>query len=477
MEMEEMDLLELWRILVKRRWWITAIVVITIAAAGLASGFMEPVYEASTTVMVRGQGGGGLTLQELNPLAGFGGGSSAGLDTYVEILQSRAILEQVIESLGLENSVGNFRDSLTIQPISNTELLRISVESSDNEQAMATANVLVDTFLEWNRAANQEELRGTGQFLEGQLEVVSANLARAEERLQNYRETERVLAPTDEIRALLERMVEIEGQLATSQVTIPELDHRLQLIQQELEQQDQTYIASTTIQDNPFMRDFRTRLSETEVKLAGARERYTEQHPEVLALRAEIEEVKRKLAGEVERVIATETESISPIHQHLYQQLITLQVDRMAYESRNEALTAVRDALEKEFQLLPSKELELTRLLRDAKVQEEVYIMLVKRYEENRINEAMQTADAQVVDRAIIPDNPVRPRVRLNIAIAGVLGLFIGTGISFLSEYTDTTIKNKQQVEKLLGVPVVGEIPRFEKKRTKKRRFGRSARM
>ena len=59
---------------------------------------------------------------------------------------------------------------------------------------------------------------------------------------------------------------------------------------------------------------------------------------------------------------------------------------------------------------LPTKELELARLMRDAKVMEELYIMLMTRNEETRIAEAMQTADVQVIDEAILPLVPVKPR-------------------------------------------------------------------
>ncbi|HBN96783.1 MAG TPA: lipopolysaccharide biosynthesis protein, partial [Firmicutes bacterium] len=81
---------------------------------------------------------------------------------------------------------------------------------------------------------------------------------------------------------------------------------------------------------------------------------------------------------------------------------------------------------------LPAKELELARLTRDAKVLEELYIMLRTRNEETRIAEAMQTADVQVIDEAILPLNPVKPRVKLNIAIGAVLGVFLGVGLAFL---------------------------------------------
>jgi capsular polysaccharide biosynthesis protein len=90
---------------------------------------------------------------------------------------------------------------------------------------------------------------------------------------------------------------------------------------------------------------------------------------------------------------------------------------------------------------------------------EQLYVLLRTKYEEARIAEAMQTADVQVIDDAILPEEPVKPRVKLNIAIGGVLGVFLGVGVAFLLEFMDNTLNTKEEAERLLGVPVLGQIP------------------
>ena len=87
--------------------------------------------------------------------------------------------------------------------------------------------------------------------------------------------------------------------------------------------------------------------------------------------------------------------------------------------------------------------------------------MLMTRNEEIRINEAMHAGNLQAIDRAIVPEEPIKPRKMLNFAIAGVLGLFVGAGIAFLLDYVDNTIKTKEEAEKILGLPVLGQIPVF----------------
>lgn len=79
--------------------------------------------------------------------------------------------------------------------------------------------------------------------------------------------------------------------------------------------------------------------------------------------------------------------------------------------------------------------------------------------------------NVQLVDDALLPSGPVSPKPLLNIAIALILGLFVSVGIVFLIEYLDNTVKDTDELEKLLEVPVLGAIPMMEDK--KKARGGK----
>ncbi|KYH34273.1 capsular polysaccharide type 8 biosynthesis protein cap8A [Clostridium tepidiprofundi DSM 19306] len=68
----------------------------------------------------------------------------------------------------------------------------------------------------------------------------------------------------------------------------------------------------------------------------------------------------------------------------------------------------------------------------------------------------------EIMDTAKVPSKPIKPNKKLNIAIAFVLGLILSIGIVFLLEYMDNTIKTEEDVEKLLKVPVIGNIPHYQ---------------
>ena len=79
--------------------------------------------------------------------------------------------------------------------------------------------------------------------------------------------------------------------------------------------------------------------------------------------------------------------------------------------------------------------------------------------------EIVDVENVKVVDDAEVPTSPIKPNKKMNIAIAGVIGLMVGIGIIIAAEYFDNTIKNAEDVQKYLGLSILGEIPAFEGER------------
>ncbi len=458
MEMEEMDLREYWDIIVKKRGIVAIVFIVTVLAVTVYSLLATPIYEAFTTVIVRESG---LSMQSMFLEGVMGGtGTANTAQNYMQIMKSRTILEQVSNILGSEDLTPRaLEKAITVQPIQGSDVLKISMESPEPELAQRTVNTLADVFINWNTLYQRDDRRTARLFIEVQLEGAAENLRLAEEELKAYKERERVFSLADETVAKIAQVSQLEANLTETQIAIQEVQERIGQVRASLEREDETLISSTTIAQNTFVTEYRRRLSDLEIRLSSAREKYTDRHPTIISLLAEIEDVKAKLAEEVQRVIGTETMSVNPVHRQLYGNLIDLEVETMGLHARETALLTLIAEQEKELDLLPTRELELARLMRNAKVMEELYLLLRTRYEEARISEVMQTADVQVIDDAILPENPVKPRVKLNIAIGIVLGLFLGVGLAFLLEFMDNTINDQDDVERWLGLPVLAQIP------------------
>lgn len=107
---------------------------------------------------------------------------------------------------------------------------------------------------------------------------------------------------------------------------------------------------------------------------------------------------------------------------------------------------------------LPEKVLELARLERRRMVDEQTFIMMTQKMEETKIQEAGQRNDVRIIDEAIEPYAPVKPKKKMNLMLGALIGLGLGIGLIFLVEYFDNTIKTHEDIERM-GLNILGTIP------------------
>jgi succinoglycan biosynthesis transport protein ExoP len=468
---EELDLKEIVRIF-RRRWRLIALFfLVSVVLAWIITVRMTPIYESTASILIDTEGSEGL-----EQILGFAGGFSTrnAIQNNVEILRSKALTWKVVDRLGLAIPVDefdSFRKRINIQPVPNSDVIRITVQSPDRFLAKEIAEALVDLFEQQIQQNKQQSAKAAREFIGTQLAMVAENLREAEARLTAFKEREKIVSPQEETEAQIEKIVSLETMAAQTRISLEGARAQLAQLRRAYESEEATIVSSQTIVENPLVEKFRTRLGELEVELAGAREKYTDLHPAVRQLKAEIADIQAKLEQEVARIVGTETRSVNPVYQEVLRNIVTLETEIMGLTAREEALTAVIRESEERFASLPQKEVELLRLTRDQEVAQEIYLLLVTKQEEIRIQEAMKVSGIHRIDPPVVPeaDKPVKPSKRLNVMIAGVLGLFAGVFLAFLIESLDTSIKTLEEVEAVLGLPVLGQIPRIQEEKRKRK--------
>ncbi|MBE0451703.1 MAG: capsular biosynthesis protein [Clostridia bacterium] len=145
---ETIELRELFEIILKRKWLIIIITIIALIIGSVYSIYMvTPMYKSDTTLMVNGSKG----LSASDIAASFDLGSinlsQKLVVTYGEIVKSRIVMEQVIERLELDLTYAELMRKTTSQQVGSTEILRISVEDQNPEQAALIANTISDVFI------------------------------------------------------------------------------------------------------------------------------------------------------------------------------------------------------------------------------------------------------------------------------------------------------------------------------------------
>ncbi|OOP71931.1 YveK family protein [Clostridium beijerinckii] len=102
--------------------------------------------------------------------------------------------------------------------------------------------------------------------------------------------------------------------------------------------------------------------------------------------------------------------------------------------------------------------LEIKYISKDRNLSKEVLDSITNQFIKTS-TELIPNGNVKIVEPAELPENPASPNKKLNIAVAFLLGLMISVGLSFLLEFLDSTFKSKEQLEQILGVPVIGAIP------------------
>lgn len=481
---ETLDLRDIWKTIKKRRKVIRNTFLIFVISVAVISFLLPPTYEAETTLRIKQPKGLGDSLLADLPI-GNAANSKLQMSTYSEILKSRTVIQEVIdktqsgkeprsndESLSIWQSFTNLFDSkekmpdyenmlkrINTQPVKDTEILKITATAGTPEEAQLVANTVVETFSARMIGLVRSEQSMVRQFIGERLKDSKKELEKAENDLQAYKTEQKIVEPEAEIKAILDNMSNINQLAAQNAVNLAASQAKLSSLNQQLAGEKPGFIA-----DNPVIQSYKAKIADLEVQLVTLTQNYTDKHPQVVATRAAIEESKAKLNEEVARVIGAEAPSMNPVHQGLLQGQIQAEVDVAATTAQKGAIDSVIKQEEQQLTTLPAKEKGLVRLTREANVAQEIYIMLSKRHEEARISEVMQPTDIQVIDTATLPEKPIKPKKALNIVIAAILGLFAGTGLAFMMEYMNKTIRTDEDVRNYLDLPVLGKIPDFDSK-------------
>ncbi|MCX7641968.1 MAG: polysaccharide biosynthesis tyrosine autokinase [Elusimicrobiales bacterium] len=117
------------------------------------------------------------------------------------------------------------------------------------------------------------------------------------------------------------------------------------------------------------------------------------------------------------------------------------------------------EALNKRLKELPSQELELLRINREIKLQEELYTTITKQYEEAKLGLSSIVSFITIINPPVVNTNPVLPNTKLNVSIGVLIGLFLGFIIVFILENLDVSITTIEEIEDFIKSPVVGIIP------------------
>lgn len=427
-ESEEIDLREILNVFKKRRKIIALITVISLFTSAVLSLFvLSPVYETKSKLLVTmATDDTRRTVAAEDDLESVISTVSRlpqlTINSYVEQLKSEALMQRVIEEMDIEDTLKprQLASMVNVQAVPDSNIIEVKIQNTNPQFAVDALNRLNKEYLELLSENNQEQMSRSMVFLQEQKEEKDKQLEEALAKLKEFNSQPRGVEYLEkEFTLMADDLNQYNSQLDMLGVEIRQLQAGVNRLVEDLQDEAKTV---TVNKYDPIAGE--TVISE-------------ELNPVYISLTEKLNEKEALLAENMAR-----REAIMAVTERMQRDINNLQAELSQKRFTQEQLQKEVDMLKETSNLLAQKTTQ-TQIARSID---------------------MGNTSVVVVSPAI-ESYQVKPNVKLNVAVALVLGLMIGVGLAFLLEFMDNTLKNSEDVNKLLDIPVMGVIPDLSSKK------------
>lgn len=490
---DEIDLLKLWHTIWRRKWSILTLVAVVSMVAILVVFAITPIYRAAATLLIEQKSAKVVSIEQVYGLDGVG---NEYLQTQFELLKSRSLAERVVRQLNLvthpefdprqqpeplidikgllanfdfnnalpvtlpgdledelaaseaeifDTVTKEFMERISIEPQGKSQLVKVQVEMADARMSALAANALANGFIESQLEATMDMSMTATNWMNSRLGELRDKLKVAEDRLQGYREAENLVdvqgvgtISAAELSLTGERMIDARRQRA-------EAESQYRQVQAMRGGGWERLASIPAVLGHPLIQQFKADEAKARAKFEELSRRYGARHPAMDAARSDLSAASASLRGQVEQVVA----GIERTYQLAAANENSLQA------SFNKNKTQIQDISRKEF--------KLRELQREVDGNRALYDTFMTRLKETAATSDLDSANARVVDQAVTPTEPIKPKKALIVVIAALLAGFVGVGLTLLLDALNNTFKSTEEVEGRLNIPVLGILPLIKK--------------
>ena len=459
MEEITIDLKDLFQVLMDNKKKVAAITAAFMIAGGAYLAIASPVYQSTSLLRIKQDKGLADSIMS-KVTNGDAAGSKQRMMTDAEILKSRNVVLPVIAATEEKDEDGKLPDyegyvkkHIVTKPYKDTEILEVDVTGKDPETAQRANNLIIKGFMNRLTELSHDEQKRTREFLEQRLGASKDELGNAEDKLQQYQSANKMYSTDDQMKQLTDKLNIVDKAKAENQLDMETAQAGLKSVNEQLSS------AGVAIADSPAIQQYKTQLAQLEATKASYVGKYTDEHPKMQEINNQINSAKASLDEEISNIVSQQAPSSNTVQQGLLANKFKDEAAIAVAQSKKTALDQMDAQNDAIIASLPEKEQGFVRVKRDADVANEIYVMLAKRLEEAKVAEVMVPNEVQVVDWGTLPEKPIKPRKVLIMAIMTLLGLIVGMGTVIIQSLMYRKIRTAEDVEKELGLPVLGMIP------------------
>lgn len=459
----------------RRKLWILLITLGVSVVVAVVVFRLPNLYRAETTILVNPQ-----KVTENVVQSTVSGNVADRLSTIRQEVMSPTQLGQLVDELNLypelrgkasmQGLVARMQNSTSIE-VSDSggqrlSTFRIDFTDQDPRQAARVANRIAGLFIERNLKARQVQLNGTSDFLETELQATRSQLEEKERTLQAIRSRNLMDLPESK-QYHLEAMNSLRDQLRNSS------DRAERDRQSKVYLQSMAGITAPTIDlDQQVISNktpYQSQLQRLELQLKDLQLRYGPNFPDVRKLRTEVNQLKAK--AEAEKSLTEVPEAPVPVHQReVHNPVLDAEVNKLDQDIEEQ--TKIQADLQNQIQFhvgklqqVPIFEQQIAGLMRDYESLKNHYNQLQEKKLSAQMAGELETHQVgerfEVIDVAVPPEGPFRPKRGLMIMGGICAGLLFGLCVAFAIEISDESVRNEREASQIFGKPILAGIPKI----------------
>lgn len=428
------------------------------------------------------------------------GSRESEINSEIEILRSRVLLEDVVEQLGPDEILGTssakhggwmetVRSSLTavsswlsggvgsaerainqlgtriwVTAPRKSNVISVSCNARNPAQAQRILQSFLDAYLIRHVKANRNP--GSYDFFVNQSNLLRQQLEEATQKLRDAKNETGLVSIEGRRQSVQNQADSIEVADLGNQRALSSSGARIAALKKALAELPPRLVAEETGGLPNVAADMmRNELYKLQIQEKDASARFTGEHPQVIALRRQVAETQ-KIFNEQEAGRSQTTHKPSEVYQGVHADLMAAQALMTAQQAEAQTIEKQHAAIQSRIRTLNDKDFHITELTRRAEMLESNYRNYTNNREQARIDQALEAgrvSNVNVVQPASFVAKPTSPRVALTLLLGLIAATLGAVLLAFGAEFLDRSVKTPEQIEHELGIPVLFSVPRGER--------------
>ncbi len=492
----QLDLRHYFRILL-RHWLIIVAALILAIAGGVAKTLLTtPMYTATGTLQIDREAARVTGLDTFEAKESVSNNADEFFQTQFALLKSRSLAEatakdsnlnlardqQLLKALGVapeegpplttaqaQNAIASYiMEYLSVEPVQRSRVVSISISSPDPVASARLVNAVIENFINETLKRRINASSFGVSFLERELASEKAGLEQSERDLAEYARQQQLINITPSTGtgggaqgarggspagAWQGNQTLAASSLAATETALNEARNARFAAQQKLEVGRAAVSEnSSEVLSNLVIQTLKQERARKQAEYDSNLATFQPGYESMRSLKSQIDELDRRIRAETDSIKSSLTTNLQSQYQIAVgqEQKLAQEVSRLTRQ--------VLDTRE--------RSIKYDILQREVDTRRQLYDSLLQQYKEIGVAGNLRTNNISPVDRALPPGAPSEPRPVRNLMISIVLGLVIGVGLALLMEFLDESIRTPEDVERKLGLSLLGSIPKLDKTTT-----------